>query len=188
LVTVFSFGGIYAQGTFDFTLSEVIVFGIVLNIVAGLSALLFGFMDDRLGGKNTVLVSIVGLTAAALVGVLAPNRLWFWVAGIGIGMFVGPNQAASRSLMGRFVPEHQQAEFFGFYQFTGKITAFAGPLLLGLVATAFNSQRPGVARVVLFFLVGGVLLARVDEGAGIRAAREESARDASGREASVGGS
>jgi UMF1 family MFS transporter len=171
LVTIFSFGGIYAQGTFDFTLSEVIVFGIVLNVVAGLSALLFGFVDDRLGGKKTILFSIVGLTAAGLVGVLAPNRFWFWVAGIGIGMFVGPNQAASRSLMGRFVPEHRKAEFFGFYQFTGKITAFAGPLLLGLATTTFDSQRHGVATVILFFLVGGVLLARVEEDEGIRASR-----------------
>jgi UMF1 family MFS transporter len=175
LVTVFAFGGIYAQGTFGFEMSEVIVFGIVLNIVAGLGAFLFGFIDDRVGGKKTVMISLVALSAATLLGVFAPNRLWFWVAGVGIGMFAGPNQAASRSLMGRFVPHHRQAEFFGFFQFSGKITAFMGPLRLGFVSELFGSQRPGVATVAILFLTGGIILKSVNEVEGIRAATEDSA-------------
>ena len=89
----------------------------------------------------------------------APARLWFWIAGILIGLFVGPNQSASRSLMGRFVPERHQAEFFGFFAFSGKAMSFLGPLLLGFVAQAFHSQRAGVATVIAFFVVGGILLA-----------------------------
>ncbi len=175
LVTVFAFGGIYAQGTFGFDMYEVIVFGIVLNVVAGLGAFLFGFIDDRVGGKKTVMISLVALSAATLLGVFAPNRTWFWVAGIGIGMFAGPNQAASRSLMGRFVPHQRQAEFFGFFQFSGKITAFMGPLLLGFVSELFGSQRPGVGTVAILFLIGGIILKSVNESEGIRAAEEGSA-------------
>ncbi len=70
--------------------------------------------------------------------------------------------------MARFVPKQHESEFFGFFAFSGKATAFLGPLLLGLLADAYN-QRVGVASVVLFFIVGGVLLWRVDEQRGIAA-------------------
>lgn len=172
LVTVFAFGGIYAAGTFDMTISEVIIFGIVLNVASGIGALVFGHVDDRLGGKRTILVTLAALAVATVVAVWAPTKSWFWVAGILIGIFVGPNQSASRSLMGRFVPGKHQAEFFGFFAFSGKITAFAGPILLGLASSAFGSQRAGVATVLLFFLVGGALLLTVSEERGIAEARE----------------
>jgi UMF1 family MFS transporter len=172
LVTVFAFGGIYAAGTFGMTLSEVIVFGIVLNVASGAGALAFGFVDDRIGGKKTILVTLVALGVATALAVYAPTKTWLWVAGILIGIFVGPNQSASRSLMGRFVPERHQAEFFGFFAFSGKITSFLGPILLGTAAAAFQTQRAGVATVLLFFVVGGILLLAVSERRGIDAARD----------------
>jgi UMF1 family MFS transporter len=104
LNTVYAFGGIYAAGTFGMSFSEILVFGIVLNVAAGLGAYLFGFVDDRIGGKRTVAISLVALTAATVLAVVAPSRGWLWVAGTLIGVFGGPNQAASRSLMGRFTP------------------------------------------------------------------------------------
>jgi len=170
LVTVFAFGGIYAQGTFGMTISEVIVFGIALNVASGLGAFAFGFLDDRIGGKKTIMLTLVALSVATLIAVWAPTRAWLWVGGVLIGLFVGPNQSASRSLMGRFVPERHQAEFFGFFQFSGKATSFLGPLLLGAAALAFDSQRAGVATVLVFFLVGGALLLLVDEPRGIATA------------------
>ena len=167
LVTVFAFGGIYANGTFGFTIPEVIVFGIVLNVVAGLGAWIFGFVDDRIGGKRTIAISLVFLSVAAVLAAMAPNRFWFWVAGILVGFFLGPNQSASRSLMARFVPKEHESEFFGFFAFSGKVTAFMGPWLLGILSDAY-SQRVGMASVLVFFLTGGLLLWRVDEEQGIR--------------------
>lgn len=171
LVTIFAFGGIYAAGTFGFTFTEILVFGIVINIAAGLGALLFGHIDDWIGGKKTVLVSVFALGLATAIAAWAPNRAWLWVAGMLIGIFAGPNQSASRSLMGRFVPPGRQAEFFGFFAFSGKFTAFLGPLLLGLFTEAFNSQRGGVSVLLVFFLVGGIVLLTVREQEGIAAAR-----------------
>jgi UMF1 family MFS transporter len=72
--------------------------------------------------------------------------------------------------MGRFVPPKHQAEFFGFFAFSGKATAFVGPLMLGALTKAFESQRVGMASVLLFFVVGGLLLLLVDEQKGIAAA------------------
>lgn len=170
LVTIFAFAGIYASGTFGFSQSDIIVLGIVINVAAGLGAWVFGIMDDRRGAKSTIMVSLGALSVATLIGVFGPTRIWLWVAGIGIGIFAGPNQSASRSLMGRFVPERHQSEFFGFFAFSGKATAFLGPLLLGILSEAFG-QRIGVSVVVLFFLVGGAMLWTVDEKAGIEAAQ-----------------
>jgi UMF1 family MFS transporter len=148
----------------------VILFGVALNVASGLGAFLFGFVDDKIGGKQTILWSLVALTGATALAVWAPTRGWFWVAGILIGIFVGPNQSASRSLMGRFVPEKHQSEFFGFFAFSGKATAFMGPLLLGVMTDVFKTQRAGVATVIVFFIVGGIILATVDEKKGIAAA------------------
>jgi UMF1 family MFS transporter len=170
LVTVFAFGGIYAAGTFGMTLAEVIKFGIAINVAAGAGAFLFGFVDDKIGGKRTVLVSCAALAAATLLAVWAPTRAWFWVSGMLIGIFAGPNQSASRSLMARFAPRGSENEFFGFFAFSGRLTAFAGPALLGLATQLLDSQRAGVATILLFFLVGGGLLLGVDEQRGIRQA------------------
>jgi len=153
LVTIFAFGAIYAAGTFGMSFGEVMIFGIALNVAAGAGALLFGFVDDKVGGKTTIMVSLVALSIATVISVLAPTR---------------PNQSASRSLMGRFVPEKHQAEFFGFFAFSGKATAFMGPLLLGELSGAFG-QRVGMGSVLLFFLVGGALLMTVNEREGIEA-------------------
>ena len=172
LVTIFAFGGIYAAGTFGMSLPEVIQFGIALNVTAGIGAGVFGFVDDRLGGKRTILVTLIALTACSLLAVWAPSVGWLWLAGLVLGLFVGPNQSASRTLLARFIPEQHTASFFGLFAFSGKITTFAGPLLLGIVTQATGSQRLGVATVVGFFVVGGLLLLTVDERRGIRTGQQ----------------
>ncbi len=174
LVTIFAFGGIYAAGTFGFSFQEIMIFGIVLNVAAGIGALIMGVFDDRLGGKTTIQVSNAVLALAVLMAVLASSKTGFWVSGILVGFFAGPNQSASRSLLGRFVPPEKENQFYGFFAFSGKLTAFMGPLLLGILTEAFDSQRAGVAAVILFFVVGGLLLTRVDETRGIAAARQPS--------------
>jgi UMF1 family MFS transporter len=171
LVTVFSFGGIYAGKVFGMELGDVILFGMMINVTAGLGAFLFGFVDDRIGGKKTIQITIVMMSVATALAVWAPTRTWFWIAGLLIGIFVGPNQSASRSLMGRFVPEKHKSEFFGFFAFSGKATAFMGPFLFGTLVEAI-SYRAALASVILFFIVGGLLLATVDEQKGIAAAEE----------------
>lgn len=169
LVTVIVFGGIYAGSVFGMGLDEVTFFGMMLNVAAGLGAWAFGFVDDRIGGKRTILVSLVFLSLAVVIAVAATTKTWLWIAGAVIGIFLGPNQAASRSLMGRFTPERHKSEFFGFFAFSGKITSFLGPFLLG-IATGLFGLRFGVATVLLFFVAGGAILLAVDERAGIAAA------------------
>jgi len=188
LVTIFAFGGIYAAGTFNFTFEEIMIFGIVLNVTAGLGAFSLGFLDDKIGGKKTIQLSNIGLIIACIIAVIVPNKdlftinlptigetiisgkSFFWLSGVLIGIFSGPNQASSRSLMARFIPPKMENEFFGFFAFSGKATAFIGPLLLGILTEVFNSQRYGVAVVVLMFIIGLILLQFVDEEEGINSA------------------
>ena len=170
--TVFVMIGPFAMAAFDWDFDRVILFGITANITAGLGAFFFGFVDDRVGGKRTIMISVVFLAIGILVGAMAHNEAFFWVAALTAAVFAGPNQAASRSLMARFTPDNRQAEFFGFYAFSGKATTFAGPLLVGIVGTLFNSVRAGIGVVAIFFVAGGILLAFVDEAKGIEAGQE----------------
>ena len=189
LITVFAFGGIYAAGTFDFSFQEIMIFAIVLNVAAGLGAFLMGFLDDFIGGKQTIQISNYGLILACIIAVVAPNRdlfnialpilgdtiisgkTLFWLSGILIGIFSGPNQASSRSLMARFVPQGKENEFFGFFAFSGKATAFLGPFFLGYFTQLFNSQRYGIAVVIFLLIIGTMLLRSVDEEAGMAASK-----------------
>lgn len=171
LNTIFAFGGIYAAGTFGFTFEELLFFGLVLNVAAGAGAFGLGFVDDWLGGKRTIQISLLGFIAAAVTALLTRRRALFWAAGLLIGLCGGPNQAASRSLMGRFVPEDKRNEFYGLFAFSGKATAFMGPFLLGELTRLFASQRAGMAVVLVFFVTGLAVVHRVDEERGKRAAR-----------------
>jgi UMF1 family MFS transporter len=168
LVTVFAFGGIYAAETFGFTLQQVLLFGIVINLAAGLGAVAMGFLDDKIGGKRTIVVSLVGLIGATLLATVATSAAALWIAGILIGIFAGPNQSASRSLMARFVPHDVENEFFGFFAFSGKLTAFIGPFMLGLLTQLSGSQRAGVAIVIVLLLLGLAMLGLVDEREGMK--------------------
>ena len=167
LVTIFAFGPIFAAETFGFTLTEVMYWGLALNVTAGLGAFGMGFLDDRLGGKRTLFVTLIGLIIGGYWAVSADSKTSLYLAGLWVGIFVGPNQAASRSLLGRFVPREKETEFFGFFAFSGKAIAFMGPLLLGVVTQAFQSQRAGMATILIFFVVGGLLLATVNEAEGL---------------------
>lgn len=163
LVTLFAFGGIYAAGTFGMDFTEVIWFGIALNVTAGIGAALFAWVDDKAGSKATILIALACLIVLGAVGVLAESKQTFWLFGMALGVFVGPAQAASRSLMARLAPRELQAEMFGLFALSGKATTFLGPLVLGTVTEAFGSQRAGMASVLGFFLAGLLLLLRVEE-------------------------
>lgn len=163
LATIFTFGGVYAAGTFGMNQTHVLQFAIALNVTSGLGALGFAWVDDALGGRNTVLLSLVGLGTSALAILLVDSTLWFWIWGMVLGIFVGPLQSASRSYMARVVPADLQTQMFGLFAFSGKATAFAGPLLVGWVTVATGSQRWGMATILVFLAAGFLIMLTVPQ-------------------------
>ncbi|MBT7956540.1 MAG: MFS transporter [Rhodospirillaceae bacterium] len=156
--TLFAFGGIYAAGTFGMPFSELIMFGIAINLTAGLGAVMFAWLDDRIGPKRVILIALAALTILGGILLIIQDKTMFWVFGVPLGLFVGPAQSASRSLMAHIAPAELRTEMFGLYAFSGKATAFIGPALLALATDMFHSQRAGMATILIFFIAGGFLL------------------------------
>jgi UMF1 family MFS transporter len=183
LVSLFAFGGIYAAGTFGWNTIQIGTFGILLAIAGTFGAWLGGKLDDKLGPKRVIsgsllilLVSIVAILLVDKDSILfvkvaapAPGGALFSGAaeraylllGCLIGAAGGPLQAASRTLLIRMAPKDRIAQYFGLFALTGKVTSFVGPLLIGLITAVTESQKAGMAVLVVFFAVGLALLARV---------------------------
>lgn len=161
LATIFAFGGIYAAGTFDFSERDVLLFGIGLNLTAGLGAAVFAWIDDWIGSKLTIELSLVGLIITTTSVLLVEDIFWFWAFGLLLGIFVGPVQAAGRTYMGRIAPKDLENQMFGLFALSGKVTAFLGPLLVGWLTYWAGSQRWGMSVIVLLFLVGLAIMRTV---------------------------
>ena len=163
LNTLFAFGGIYAAGTFGMSFEDIIKFGIAMNVTAGFGAFVFGWIDDALGSKRTIVIALVAMIGLGLGLLVVRDVAWFWGLALCLGLFMGPAQAASRTLMARLAPPAERTEMFGLYALTGKVTAFLGPFVLAQTTAAFDSQRAGMATIVVFLVLGLGLLATVRE-------------------------
>jgi len=163
LSTLFAVGGLYAAGVHGMDTGQILIFAIGLNITAGLGAAGFAWMDDGMGSRLTVLVSLAGLILFSLPVILVDDFKLFIGLALGLGIFIGPAQAASRSLMARLAADGKETEFFGLYSLTGKAVAVFGPALYGIVTEIFDSQRAGLSVVVFMFVIGGAVLLTVRE-------------------------
>jgi len=166
LAGVFAFGAILAAVAFGFSDTEVIIFGIAANVVAGVSTIAAGRLDDRFGARKVILAALGGLVIAGLlVFLLAPlGTIVFWIFGLALTIFVGPVQAASRSLLARVTPPGREGEIFGLYATTGRAASFLSPALWALFITVFGATIFGVLGIVVILAVGFVLMLFVKPG------------------------
>lgn len=172
LTTLFAFGGVYAAGTFGMEISEVIVFGIALNVTAGIGAFGFAWVDDWIGARRTVAIGLACLIAVGAGLLVVHDKSMFWALGLLLGAFFGPVQAASRSLVARMAPPEHRTQMFGLFALSGRVTAFIGPAVLAWTTDAFASQRAGMATILVFLAVGLTLLLKVPEAGRGAAARQ----------------
>lgn len=163
LNTLFAVGGLYAAGTFGMSFQEILIFAIGLNITAGIGAAAFAFLDDHKGSKLTVMISLAALTLLSVAILLITSKTLFMVLAMALGIFIGPAQAASRTLAARLTPPEMAGQTYGLYAFTGKSIAFFGPLAFALATGFFHSQRAGIATILLFWLAGMIILHKVRE-------------------------
>ena len=161
LSAVFTFGSVIAGIVFGFGFTDLVIFGIALNIVAGISTILAGRLDDRFGPKLVIVVSVFGLVACTLIVFFFADlgAGLFWAVGIVLAAFVGPAQAASRSFLARVTPAGREGEVFGLYATTGRAAGWMASLLWGiLIVVAGNQTLYGILGITLVLLVGGIML------------------------------
>jgi UMF1 family MFS transporter len=134
-------------------------------------AFMFGRLADRISAKRAVLLSLVVYVGISIFGFFISTLWHFYVLGFAVAMVQGGSQALSRSLFSTMIPKHRSSEFFSFFGVFEKFAGILGPLLFAVIAERYHSSRPAILSLVVFFVVGGYLLTRVDVEAGRAAAR-----------------
>ena len=143
---------------------------LIVQFVAFGGALLFGRMAAKYGAKRTILAGLVGWMVIVTVALVLPSGqiVPFFLLAVAIGIVLGGTQALSRSYFSLFIPHGKEAEFFSFYHAVDRGTSWFGTLLFGLVYQVTDSYRPAVFALIIFFVIGGLFLLRVDTAKGIR--------------------
>ena len=173
--TVIVSASTYGEKQLDFGTSVLIATILLVQFVAFGGALLFGKAAGRWGSKRVILVGLVVWMLVVTAAFFLPERniALFLVLAVGIGLVMGGTQALSRSFFSLLIPRGREAEYFSLYQAAERGTSWFGTLVFGLVHQWTDSYRPAIFALIVFFVVGGALLARVDVRAGIREAGNE---------------
>jgi UMF1 family MFS transporter len=160
LAGVFTFGALIASVTFGFSFNEVVIFGVAANIVAGVSTIFAGRLDDRFGPRAVILATLGGLVVSTLVVFFAHDAgtAVFWIFGLFLSALVGPAQAASRSFLARVTPAGREGEIFGLYATTGRAASFLSPLLWAGFISVAGAQYWGILGIALILAAGFVMM------------------------------
>ena len=167
LIALIGLSGLYMGNTLHMSADEVILYAVGLNVVAGIGAFGFGWIDDFLGARLALLLSLMALIAGSLLAVMFPTKEMFALAAGLVGLGFGPNQSASRTLLARLTPPGHEAEFAGLFALSGKSTEWLGTILYGVVLAWTGVQRVALLPLIGLFALGGILLLSVDEKRGI---------------------
>ena len=191
LNALFVIGGIYASQVVGMTLTQVLIQGIILNIFAGPSSILGGYLNDRIGSKNVINISLWGLLISGLLALsVDKNTIFYFIevetfssrvetltlgmfnsisqvvhtlVVIGIAIFYGPTQTAARALMVKISPPEKATEFFGLYAFAGKSTSWLVPGLMSLILLIDNNLQHAMLAIMLFNILGIIAMIFVRE-------------------------
>ncbi len=157
---VFAFGAIIAGQVFGFTFIELVIFGIAANLIAGVSTILAGRLDDRFGPKRIIVFSLAAMVVAGLAVffLVDAGTIVFWTGGLLLCAFVGPAQAAARSFLARVTPAGREGEIFGLYATTGRAASWMSSLAWAALITMTQMTAFGILGIVLVLLLGLLLL------------------------------
>jgi MFS transporter, UMF1 family len=161
LAAVFTFGAVLAVTVYGIDKGDVLIFGVAANVVSAAGALTGGALEDRIGPKAVIMISLVGLLAAGVVLLFVSGPTMFWIFGLFLTLFVGPAQSSSRTFLARLAPPGREGQLFGLYATTGRAVSFLAPTLFGVAITVFGAQRAGIAGILVVLAAGLVALAPV---------------------------
>jgi len=162
---------IYAEQVIGFAKQETMLLIFVLNIAALLGALAFGYVQDALGHRRTLAITLLGWVLTCVLAALAQDKALFWWAAGVAGLCMGSSQSAGRAMVGLMVPRERLAEYYGLWGLAVRLASILGPMMYGLVTwvTAGN-HRMAIMATTGFFLLGLWWLRGVDVARGQRAA------------------
>ena len=150
----------------------VLIGAIVLVQFVGVPfAILFGRLGSRIGAKPAIFIGLAVYTVISILAYFMTTATHFIILAVAVGMVQGGTQALSRSLFASMIPTHKSGEFFGFYSVFEKFAGIFGPLFFDIAITATGSSRSAILSVIVFFIVGAVLLSRVNVAEGQATAR-----------------
>jgi UMF1 family MFS transporter len=173
--TIISMAGIYAVSR-GLPAQAVIISILLVQIVGIPFAFLFGNLASRIGAKASILIGVAVYAVISFVAYRMEDVNDFYLLAFLVATVQGGTQALSRSLFASMVPKHKSSEFFGFFSVFEKVAGVMGPLLFAVMIGVTGSAQTAILSVLVFFVVGGALLALVDVDAGQRRAKEEEAR------------
>jgi MFS transporter, UMF1 family len=170
--TVIASASIYGVEELEFETGTVLATYLVVQFVAVIGAVGFGRAADRYGAKRVILFGLAIWIAIVTAALFVPARQFvaFLVLAVAIGIVLGGTQALSRSYFSLLIPNGREAEYFSFYHAMERGTSWFGTLVFGLVYQLTDSYRPAIFALVVFFVIGGALLLKVDTARGIREA------------------
>lgn len=169
--TVIVMASIFGAEVLGMQTGEIILFFLMIQGIAFIGSLIFGFLADAIGNKRTIMISL-GIWSLIVLWAYGLGIVWdpkteYWILGGFAALVLGGSQAASRSLQGIFTPEGNSAEFFAFFGVSGKFASIFGPLIYGILIAITGSVRSGILSILLFFVAGMMILWRVDEKKGM---------------------
>ena len=167
--TVIYAASVYGNQELGFEAADLFIAILTVQVVAVVGALLLGRLAGRYGAKRVILTSLVAWVVVIAFGFVLPAQrfLLFLILAAAIGLVLGGTQALSRSLFSQLIPRGREAEYFSLYQAMERGTSWLGTLAFGLAHQLTGSYRVAIIVLVAFFVVGGVLLSRVDVRRGI---------------------
>ena len=162
---------IYAEQVIGFVQQETMVLIFVLNFAAAAGAFGLGYMQDRIGHKRALGLTLIGWTLTCIIAALTTSKGMFWYAAALAGFCMGSSQSAGRAMAGMLAPPKQTAEFFGLWTFATRLASIIGPLTYGAITwVSGGNQRIAIASTALLFVVGLVVLQRIDMDRGRKVA------------------
>jgi MFS transporter, UMF1 family len=168
---VIALAAVYAEQVLGFKQTDTMALVFLVNIAAALGAFGFGYLQDRVGHRQALALTLWGWVLMTVLAVLATTPMLFWVAAALAGLCMGSSQSAGRAMAALLAPAAQMAEFFGLWTLATRLAAIVGPITYGLVTVLTSgNHRIAILSTGSFFLVGLWVLRRVDVGRGTQLA------------------
>lgn len=173
IAVVIALAAVYAEQAMNFTQTQTMALIFIVNIASAIGAFGFGYLQDRVGHRRALAITLVGWIGMVLAAGLGTSLAVFWVAAVLAGLCMGSSQSCGRAMVGALAPATRLAEFYGLWALAVRVAAIVGPLSYGLVTwLTLGNHRAAILFTGLFFLAGLLLLSRIDMARGMRAARE----------------